>query len=298
MFSLAQARDPGDVTATYKLARVLAGQSRLDEAEAVYRAAIAARPDCWVAHRMIGRFYIAQERLDEAARALQTAHALAPRDARSLNNLGVVYYQQGKWESFREVSLESFRIRPNCESCNNVATALYFEGKYAESAQYFELALSPEYCDSTDHLSWGNVARSLYWVPGQRDRAVSTYRKAAELARGRLADKPNDSGLIGNLIDYCAMSGDTACAREMLARAEPLLHDDRNMMYRVGSAYETLGERELALHHLGNAFRHGMALPEIVGDPALRELVADPRFQEMVRSQAAAEGAKSASTSQ
>jgi len=133
MFDRARTRDPGDLTANHRLARLLVGQSRLDEAEAAYRNAIAARPDYWLAHRMLGAFHIAQDRLDEAAHALHTAHTLAPRDARSLDNLGVVYYRKGDWEKFRELSLQSFRIRPNCESCNNVATALYFEGKFAES---------------------------------------------------------------------------------------------------------------------------------------------------------------------
>jgi eukaryotic-like serine/threonine-protein kinase len=298
MFEKACEVDPGNAEATHRLALALIGESRLDEAEGVYRGAIAARPDCWIEHRMLGTFYLKQERLDEAADALGSAVELAPHDMTSLNNLGVVYYRKGNWGRFRDLSLEAFRIRPGCSTCNNVATALYFEGKYAESAQYFELALSPEYCDSTEHLAWGNLARSLYWVDGQRDSSVTLFRKAAGLARDALATTPDDAGLIGNLIDYCAMSSDVACVRELMARADPLLTDDERLMYRVGAAYEALGQRELALHHLGDAFRHGMPLPEIIGDPMLRDLVADPRFKEMVRSDAAVDGAKTATTNQ
>jgi len=282
------------VGAAQRLGRILAESERLDEAEGVYAGLTKAKPDYWVPHRTLGVFYNNQDRVDDATRELQRAVALAPHDALSLTNLGAVYYRQGDWTKFRELSLESFRIRPNCLSCDNVATALFFERKYAESAKYFELALSPEYCDSTDHLAWGNLASALYWVDGQRDRAIALYRKAARLADARLADKPDDHQLVGNLIDYYAMSGDSTQAMALIARADSIVGDDEHLMYRIGSAYEKLGRREQALHQLGDAFRHGMPLPEIAADPSLRDLVNDPIFKEMVRSQEAADGAKTA----
>jgi len=294
MFRLALARDPSNVGAAQRLGRILAESERLDEAEGVYAGLTKAKPDYWVPHRTLGVFYNNQDRVDDATRELQRAVALAPHDALSLTNLGAVYYRQGDWTKFRELSLESFRIRPNCLSCDNVATALFFERKYAESAKYFELALSPEYCDSTDHLAWGNLASALYWVDGQRDRAIALYRKAARLADARLADKPDDHQLVGNLIDYYAMSGDSTQAMALIARADSIVGDDEHLMYRIGSAYEKLGRREQALHQLGDAFRHGMPLPEIAADPSLRDLVNDPIFKEMVRSQEAADGAKTA----
>jgi hypothetical protein len=65
-------------------------------------------------------------------------------------------------------------------------------------------------------------------------------------------------------------------------------------MYRVGSAYEKMGDRALAMKHLGNAVHHGYALALIRSDPVLHDLIADPRFQEMTRTEAAAEGASAA----
>jgi hypothetical protein len=80
----------------------------------------------------------------------------------------------------------------------------------------------------------------------------------------------------------------------MIARAEPFIDSNTDVMYRVGSALEKLGDRSAAMHHLGNAVRHGYALLLIKHDPVLKELVEDPVFVEMTRTDEAAEGASAA----
>jgi tetratricopeptide (TPR) repeat protein len=255
-------------------------------------------PDYWIAHRILGVFYYNQQRLDNAALAWQAAARYAPRDVVTLNNLGAVYYYRGMWSDAHDTFLRSFKIRPDCLSCNNVASTLFLDRKYREAASYFETALSPEYCDSTDHLVWGNLASALYWADGTRPRALAVYTRAIALAEKDLAAKPDAPDMIAKLVDYYAMSGDSVRAFTMIERASPYLEKDREVMYRVGSAYEKLGRRRSAIHHLANAVRHGYALPLILADPVLQDLITDPVFKEMTSNEAVADGAGATKGSQ
>jgi tetratricopeptide (TPR) repeat protein len=285
--------DPTSYPAYERLGSLFSKQNRLQEAEQAYLGAIAVLPDYWVAHRFLGLFYYHQHRLKDAEHAWQSALKFAPDDIHSLNNLGVAYYYLGEVQPAQEIFLHSFRIRPDCNSCNNVATALFLEGRFKDAASYFELALSREYCDSTSG-ALGNLASALYWVDDERPRAVDLYRRAISVAETELSKEPDSAELIARLVDYYAMSGDSLRARAMIARAEPFLDDDSYVMYRIGSALEKLGDRSVAIHHLGNAVRHGYAKLFIERDPVLRDLIADPVFQQMTRNDEAAEGASAA----
>jgi serine/threonine-protein kinase len=264
----------------------------VSEAETVYRELVAARPDFWAAHLRFGWFFYAQDDIDGAESEWRFALALAPRDVQTLSNLGAVRFRREEWTEARELFLEAFRIRPACDPCNNIATTLYFDGEFEESSRYFEFAV--QYCDTNDCTTWGNLASALYWTEKGKDRSVAVYRTAIRKANEALAAKPGDATLTALLIDYYSMSGDSAMTRTTIAHARDMLEENPRVMYAVGSAYEKLGERELALHHLGNALRHGYSLKVIQGAPLLDDLVRDPRFQEMIRSQSAAEGAEAA----
>jgi hypothetical protein len=114
------------------------------------------------------------------------------------------------------------------------------------------------------------------------------------LAEKELAEKPDSPRLIGKLVDYYAMSGDSTRALEMIERAKPYIEKDDDIMYKVGSAYEKMGKHSAAMKQLANAVRHGYALALIEADPVLRELNANPVFQEMTHTEAVADGASAA----
>jgi serine/threonine-protein kinase len=288
------ALEPGNVTAGERLGNLYTGENRLREAEDCYLRATTENRDYWVAFRILGLFYYNQHRLDDAATAWDRALELAPRDVVTLNNLGAVHYYRGEWPQAQDAFLQSFRVRPDCLSCNNVATTLFLRGDFKAAAKYFELALSPAYCDSADYVGWGNWGSALYWTDDGRSRALPVYRRAITGAETALKASPDSPDIIADLVDYYAMTGDSTRARAMITRAQPYLEKDEKVMYRVGSAYEKLGERDMALHQLANAVRHGYPLPAILDDPVLRNLVHDLRFDEMVRNQVAAVGAEAA----
>jgi hypothetical protein len=56
-------------------------------------------------------------------------------------------------------------------------------------------------------------------------------------------------------------------------------------MYRVGTAYEQLKQRDQALRWIARAIHAGYSLSEIQHQPELRALLADERFQRLIRSE-------------
>jgi serine/threonine-protein kinase len=289
----ALALDAGHYAAGFWRAYLLASQSRVAEAEFTYLQMAAAKPDYWQIYSGLGAFYYGQDRIDEAEAAWRRSLALAPRDALTLSNLGAVHHRRNEWSAARELFLEAFRIKPGCESCNNVATTLYFDGKYDEASRYFEFAI--QYCDSNDASTWGNLASALYWSQGGRERSRQVYGKAIAKALAALERNPGDAMLTAFLIDYYVMSDDTLNTRATITRAGSLAEENARVMYSVGSAYEKMGQRDLALHHLANAVRHGFPLSVIEHAPVLRGIVQDSRFQEVIRGGAADQGAATAS---
>ncbi len=284
--------EPGNLVANQRLANFYGEQQRIDEAKSAYRRAIAVHPDLYRAHRDLGNFYFEHEQLDSAANEYRTSLELAPNDARSLNNLGAVHHRLGDWPAAHDLFLRAFKIRPDCESSSNVAVTLYFGRKFAEAAKYYEFAL--EYCDTTQHLPWGDLARALYWAPEGRERATFYYAKALAIARTALEEDPGNVDLMAFVIDYEAMTGNETEARRMIDEVKPLLKTEEQAMYRVGTVLEKLGLREAALDMIGASIRHGFPIAEIRGDPLLSELVVDPVFLAMISTEEAAEEARAA----
>lgn len=278
--------DPGNVTACRRLGRLYERQSRLAESLDVFMLATAHRPDYFVTHRSLGLHYYRIDLVDEAITAFQKTLAVAPDDVLTLNNLGMMYHMRGEQSLASDLLKRSFRVQPTCETCSNVGLLLYFDKKYAESANYYEFAL--EYCDSTDatyYRKWGNWAGALYWAEGQRDKALDIYGTAIELARQRYDLEPQNADVVGRLIDYYAMTDDRENAMAMIGESGVFLTDDADMMYTVGSAYEKMGQRELALKYIGEAVRHEYPIRDIEGDPVLRSLIEDDRYKSMLQQQ-------------
>ena len=204
---------------------------------------------------------------------------LAPDDAYSLNALAALYHRRGDYAAAVPLFERAYHLLPNCDTCSNVGMVLYYEGRYKESASYYEYAL--EYCDENEYDIWGNWARVLYWVEGEEERAQEAGEKAIALAEEELLHNPEDWELLGSLIDYHSMFGDDARARLLIDRALPFAKGNEELLASIGSAYESFGDRNAALRYFGEAVRNGYPLHRIQADPDLAPLRRDPRFRQV-----------------
>ncbi|HEX5131901.1 MAG TPA: protein kinase [Candidatus Krumholzibacteria bacterium] len=268
-------RDPDCIDAYQDLGNALSSAQRYDEAEAVYKALVARKPDYFHGYWRLGWLYSNMGRPGLEFAAHKHAIQLAPDDFRTLNSLGICYSELGDWRAAREYWERAFLIRPSCGSSSNVGTMLYYEGRFADSAHYYQYAL--EYCDTTDYSYWANLACALYWADGRREDAIHTYRKAIRLAEARITEVPDDIGTIARLADYHAMIGEDERAREMIERSSGL--NDMEVYFRLACAYASMDDPEHAIDYIGKAVREHYPVHEIQREPLFRDLVRDPRLR-------------------
>jgi serine/threonine-protein kinase len=295
-FKTALATAPGHPESSMRLAWIYDGEGRFDEAESLFLDSIRRYADFWATYFELGVLYYYHDRTEDALANWKKALDYAPGDVTTLSNIGAVYHGTGRWQLARQYFQRAFQISPTCETCSNMGLSYYFRGEYEEAARYYEFAL--EYCDTTEYDNWGNLAASLFWVDGQRERALETYRRAIRLAERARTARPDDHAIIRRLIDYYAMSGDRHKGLRMIAYGDSVAGDDASVLFRIGDAYELFGERQLALRYIGNALRRGYSLEEIETTPTLRELIKDPVFQEMRSTETREDSASATTTSE
>jgi len=270
--------DPRYLSAYQDLGEALASLQRYDEADACYQRLIANEPDYFPGHWLLGNLYRRMNRPDQEFSEHRLAQRLAADDYRTLNSLGLYYSDRGRWQSARECFERAFIIHPNCASSANVGSVMYYQGRFDDSARYYEYAL--EYCDSTEYWHWGNLACSLYWTEKRRDEGVTKYRKAIALAEARLAQVPDDASTAARLADYYAMIGEREAALAMIERSVGL--NEVEVFYRLACAYASLGDSERAIEFIGKAVREHYPVHEVEKEPLFRELVRDARLRNML----------------
>ncbi|MEN8008660.1 MAG: protein kinase, partial [Candidatus Krumholzibacteriota bacterium] len=289
-FQKADKQDPGNPLVCRGLSRVFRAEGRLAEAEAVLMPAIDRRPDYFEVRRFLAMYFFRTGDEQSALANFNLALVLAPEDLFSLNAKGGIYHSRGDYALAREQFERAFALAPICDPCSNIGLMLYHEEKFEESASFYELAL--ELCGEDDATSWANWAKALYWSEGGRDESIPKFRKALELTWMKWERSPGDPKALADLIDFNAMMGDHEATRRLIATADSLDSDERDLLYAIGNAYELLGDRGAALRCLGEALRHGVPVERIYSTRELASLVEDPRFIRMTSASSGMEQAQ------
>lgn len=162
----------------------LLAQGDAAEAEAAFRAAIAADARDVRAHLDLGLALEMQERFDDAEAAYRGALEIDPAFAEALNNLGVLLRDGERLEEAVRTLREAVRVRPGFASAHlNLGLALEeagdVEGAMASYRRVIELA--PR--EPTSRIQLGLLLLSQ----GQRDQALIELRRAVQAAAGQPA---------------------------------------------------------------------------------------------------------------
>lgn len=275
-FQRALTVDPVNADAYRGMAKAYEAQGRLGEAEMTYEKAIELKPDYWAGYNDLGIFYYRHGRYEDAIKQFQQVIELIPLNTRGYRNLGGIYFYLRRMKEAIQMFKRSLEIEPNYPAYSNLATAYYYKGQYEDAARMYEKALE---LNDQDHIVWGNLASAYYWTPGEREKAHETYQRAAELAEEIRKVNPRDPEVLTDLAGYYSMTGDSGKAMSLLRQVVDMRPEDLKVMFHIGSSYEKLGKRELALEWIGKALENGYSLAEIERSPSLKELRADARFQ-------------------
>ncbi|MDE2428706.1 MAG: protein kinase, partial [Burkholderiales bacterium] len=176
-----------------------------------------------------------------AEQAFRSSIQLQPDAVNAYANLSATLTRLDQVDEALHVLQQGLQIRSSGRLNTALGVALFQRGDYLAAARAFEQAVAPDKGSPANYMYWGNLADALLWIPGREQDARAAYQKARELLQPRLAGAPDDVTLVYRMATYAARLGDQAEAGRLLAQALKLAPGNANVHFRVGLAYELLG---------------------------------------------------------
>ena len=278
----ATARDPGFALAHAMTAFALSEILQNDEADAddVYRQAMQAAeralaldPALATAHSVIGHLRAIHD-FDWAAAedSFKRAVALEPGNADAWDLYGRFCYALRRFDEAVAMVRRAHALDPVAHR-SDLPTALLRAGRFAEAA---EAARSIVAADPTHDRGHMTLAWALIGL-GRPEEGLASAREAIRLAPDRLH-------WIGQYAQALGLAGHEAEAREQLARLTEAARTQPVSPYVFAFAHVGLGEHELAMDALEEAFaRRSGSIHSIAGSFLLEPLRAHPRFAALLQ---------------
>jgi len=271
---------PNDAEARIDLGRAYQAMDRIEEAQQQLHQAIYLRPGYWPTHHWLALVYYSQGNYEAAATEFRHVVESAPASYKGYNNLANVYDKLGrKSESFAALQ-RSVELEPenNPVAFVNLGKLYFDEARFADAADMFERSLAVR---PNSSLTWGNLAYS-YASGVDPSKTEDAARRALELAKKDLADRPDDSSLLCNLAGYHALVGEIEEGVRFLEQAVEAEPQKSDLIGNIAGTWEDLGERDRALEWVKRAFEAGVLPSRFEDRPLLRGLIADERYRQLI----------------
>lgn len=150
-------------------------QSRLyADAQTLYEATIARNPDCWIAYNNLGQLLAPEDK--KAAIALyRKALAIRPDYAEPHVNLGKTFLESGQTDDAIAEFNAALKIDPgNAEANNNMGMILAGGGQLDKAIAYFRKALEAAPYSADIHCNLGKA----FFARGQYDEAIAEFQRS------------------------------------------------------------------------------------------------------------------------
>jgi predicted O-linked N-acetylglucosamine transferase (SPINDLY family)/SAM-dependent methyltransferase len=176
-------------------------------------------------------------RLDEATAAFERLNGDHADNCRNVHMLGLIAYQQGKFERAVRLIRQCLTINPNlAEAYSDLGVVLIDMGEFddAQAACEKAIALKPDFHPA--HSNLGNVLKALGKLPD----AVDSYRRAIELSPGFV-------DAYANLGATLLLLGKTEEALDASLRAVEIAPDHVEALIAFTHALQAAGETKDAI---------------------------------------------------
>lgn len=262
------------------MARAHEGLGQFDEAQRCCERAIEMSPDYWAAHNELGFLYFRQGRYEDSLAPWLRVVALAPGNYRGHQNLGSSYFSLSRYDEALKWSRRSVELHPNAAALSNIGTIHFYKGQFLEAAGMFKRALALR---NADPLLWGNYGSACRWVPELRAAARGALEHAVALIRERLGRNPHKARDWARLACWDANLGLHDDARAALLHSLSLAPHDVSVLAQAVAIHEQAGDRPNALAYLRTALQHGYSIDLARRDPDLATLREAPEFHDVAR---------------
>lgn len=185
--------DPKNKVAHNNLALAYFLRNRPNEAERHLRKALVLDKKYTEARNNLGRVLIAKKKFKESIKVLQLAREdlLYPYPDKILTNLGLAYFEMGKFQKARRLLKQAISINQNsCIAYNLWAKSMYEARSYHDAAVGFDKAI--QVCKTKKFDEPQYFAGVSYLKVGKRNLAKTRFEELlAEYPLGKYHDKAN-----------------------------------------------------------------------------------------------------------
>jgi tetratricopeptide (TPR) repeat protein len=202
----------------------------------LYTRTLAVSPDSYHIRNNLGVVYWAQGRDSEAEREWNEALRFSPRHAIILNNLGLLRAKQKRHEEAIDLFRRAMRSKPNYTGPHlNLGTTFLEMGRMAEAELQLRaaVALSPLKTDARNKLG------KIYLDSGRLEEAEEQYRRSAE-------SQQNWTAYYG-LGEVFRRRNASAHAEQAYRRAAELNPEESQVHFALGALYSAAGRSREAL---------------------------------------------------
>ncbi|WP_165403618.1 MULTISPECIES: serine/threonine-protein kinase [unclassified Duganella] len=270
--------EPGNLEALAGRVNLLIADSRLSEADALLREAMAALPTERRLADLLGTLRYQQGDYRAAEAAFRHSLQLEPDSVYAYANLSATLLRLNRSDEALQIVQQGLQLRPDGRLYSNLGTILYARGEYPAAADAFERAVSSDKGSPRYYLRWANLADALRWLPGRTPDARNAYRRAADLLAMQLQGTTHDAALMSRMGLYLAYLEQSGAALDWTARALSAAPTSADNQFRAATVYELSGRRDAALASLARARSLGYPAHLVDASPELIALRRDPRY--------------------
>jgi tetratricopeptide (TPR) repeat protein/tRNA A-37 threonylcarbamoyl transferase component Bud32 len=278
-FKRAADLDPVNPMPHVGLSMVFAAQRQDAQAEQAVRKAIELGGDDFRPYLQLGQFYFSRARYADAVTAWEFVRKVTPDNVNVLRNLAAAYYFLGRHDEAASSLQRALEVRPSAPTYTNLGTIRFFQGRYADAVAAFEKAVE---LSANNYLYWGNLGDGYRWASGRRTEAAGAYRRASELIKVQIAQKPQDPDLRTREALYLIKMGDTKAALAEIDTVASRPDLSAQMLYRLAVVYELAGDRGRSLTAVEGALKAGYPVSELQSEPELLSLRADTKYHRLI----------------
>jgi tetratricopeptide (TPR) repeat protein len=270
--------EPLDPDALLTEAAVFASMGQEEKAENTYKKAAALRPQNWSGHYELGGFYYRQQRYADAATAFEQALKITPDNALVHATLGGVLQPLGKDAEAEKHLKQSIELQPSYAAYTNLGVLYYQQRRWEESATMTRKALD---VNGNDWRVWSNLRLAYEWLNQKNDGENALRNELRRLEETAILSS-DDAEVQVELGLLYSREGLREKAISYLEAALARSPDDPAVLVSAGEAYENLGDRARALRLVTEALAKGWTLEQLGNDPGQQQLLRDSHFRKQI----------------
>jgi len=195
--------DPKNADAYFSLGVLLDTQGRIAAAKRAYRSAIRINPECASYHYYLATLLKAENRSKAEKEFIEAVH-IDERHVAALNELGLLYFEQGLYKKAEQAYSRAVLADPNdAISQNNLGILFDVQQRFDEAKEAYSKALSANSGFAEAHYNFGLLLQQQK----QFEQAEAHYRDAEALYREALRMNPNDQDAHSKLEELLNVSG-------------------------------------------------------------------------------------------